>query len=407
MNAIVLVIDRLHCGYVGAYGNSWIATPAIDRLASEGFLFDQCLIDSPRLETLYRSLWLGSHALAPARPSEDQRGLARLLAARGIAATLLTDDPAVASHPLADGFEMFLSLPAAERGEVVQTPEETHLAGCFAQLVDQLESAQAPFCVWCHLKGLAAPWDAPLGFRRAYMEEGDPEPPLSADVPDRMLPGNFDPDELLGFSQAYAGQVTLLDTCLGALLEFLQTSRVGEQTALVLLSARGFPLGEHRRLGACDEALYNELVHVPLVLRFPDGLGAAGRSSTLVQPSDLWATLLDLWGVSVEDPPFAAHNLMPLVREVAAGARDRLGIAGIGSERAIATPVWYLRMPPSGSDELYVRPDDRWQVNDVTDRCSEVAEKLREAFVYFSQAVQSGQSSQLPPLDEVLLTPPE
>jgi hypothetical protein len=239
------------------------------------------------------------------------------------------------------------------------------------------------------------------------MEEGDPEPPLSADVPDRMLPGNFDPDELLGFSQAYAGQVTLLDTCLGALLEFLQTSRVGDQTALVLLSARGFPLGEHRRLGACDEALYNELVHVPLVLRFPDGLGAAGRSSTLVQPSDLWATLLDLWGVSVEDPPFAAHNLMPLVREVAAGARDRLGIAGIGSERAIATPVWYLRMPPSGSDELYVRPDDRWQVNDVTDRCSEVAEKLREAFVHFSQAVQSGQSSQLPPLDEVLLTPPE
>ena len=407
MNAIVLVVDRLHCGYAGAYGNSWIATPAIDRMASEGFLFDQCLIDSPRLETLYRSLWLGSHALMPPGPSEPDRGLGRLLAARGVAATLLTDDPAIASHPVADGFETVLSLPAPDRAGVVETPDQTHLAGCFAQLIDRLESAAGPFCVWCHLKGLAAPWDAPLEFRRAYMEEGDPEPPTSADVPDRMIPSDCDPDELLGISQAYAGQVTLLDTCLGALLEFLQTSPHRDDTALVLLSARGFPLGEHGRLGGCDEALYNELVHVPLVLRFPDGFGAAGRSSNLIRPGDLWATLLDLWGGPVEAPPFDVHSLMPLVREQAEGFRDRLGIAGSGSERAIATAFWHLRMPEAGPDELYVRPDDRWQVNDVANRCADVVEKLREAFAYFSQAIQSGQSAQLPKLDEVLVFPPE
>ncbi len=66
MNAILLVIDRLHAGYLGAYGNAWNETPAIDRLAAEGFVFDQCLIDSPRLETFCRGLWLGSHALTAA-----------------------------------------------------------------------------------------------------------------------------------------------------------------------------------------------------------------------------------------------------------------------------------------------------------------------------------------------------
>jgi arylsulfatase A-like enzyme len=324
-----------------------------------------------------------------------------------VAATLLTDERAIASHPLAGGFETVLSLPGAGRGEVAKTLDETHLAGCFARLIDWLESAQGRWCVWCHLKGLAAPWDAPLEFRRAYIEEGDPEPPASADVPDRMLPSDFDPDELLGYWQAYAGQVTLLDTCLGALLEFLRTGRLGEDTALVLLSARGFPLGEHGRLGGCDHALYNELVHVPLVLRFPEGLGAAGRSSALVQPSDLGATLLDLWGVRHEELPFGGRSLMPLVREEAEGFRDHLAIAGAGSERAIATPAWYLRMPGAGPDQLFVRPDDRWQVNDVADRCPEVAEQLREAFSRLAQAIQSGQSAQIPPLDEALLVPPE
>ena len=66
MNAICLVIDRLHTGFLGAYGNTWIETPAFDRLAAESFLFDQMLVDSPQLGPLYRSFWQGCHALAPA-----------------------------------------------------------------------------------------------------------------------------------------------------------------------------------------------------------------------------------------------------------------------------------------------------------------------------------------------------
>ena len=47
MNAICLVIDRLHRGLL-AYGNTWV-DPAFDRLTAESFAFDQMLVDSPRL----------------------------------------------------------------------------------------------------------------------------------------------------------------------------------------------------------------------------------------------------------------------------------------------------------------------------------------------------------------------
>ena len=40
MNAIVLVLDSLHLGYLGCYGNQWISTPNLDRLAARGVVFD-------------------------------------------------------------------------------------------------------------------------------------------------------------------------------------------------------------------------------------------------------------------------------------------------------------------------------------------------------------------------------
>ena len=99
--------------------------------------------------------------------------------------------------------------------------EQTHFGRCFAEIIDWLESAQGSFLLWCHLGGLGTTWDAPLRFRQAYCEQGDPPPPEAADVPERMLPPQYDPDELLGVMQSYCGQVTLLDTCLGAVLGFL------------------------------------------------------------------------------------------------------------------------------------------------------------------------------------------
>ena len=40
MNVIVVVCNSLHLGFLGAYGNGWIETPHLDRLAAEGVVFD-------------------------------------------------------------------------------------------------------------------------------------------------------------------------------------------------------------------------------------------------------------------------------------------------------------------------------------------------------------------------------
>jgi arylsulfatase A-like enzyme len=399
MNAICLVLDRLHAGYVGAYGNSWIETPALDRLASRSLVFERALVDSPQLERLYRSYWQGRHALCPAA-EDSQPSLAALLREAGVSTALMTDDLQIGRHPLAVDFDELIEIDPPWQPQNAGDIEQTHFARCFVQMIEWLEAAREPFLLWCHFGGLGTTWDAPLRFRESYCEEGDPPPPVSADVPERMLPVDHDPDERLAVSQSYAGQVTLLDTCLGAMLEFLDGQSASQETLLSLVSARGFPLGEHRRVGACDDALYGELVAVPWMLRFPDAAAAAVRSQALVEPSDLWATLLDWWRVEGVPAAPTARSLLPIVRQDAEVLRDRLCTAS-AAERAIRTPAWHLRA--GDEPELFAKPDDRWEVNDVASRCPEVVEGLQEALRQYEQALSAGAVSELPPLGDVLL----
>jgi arylsulfatase A-like enzyme len=249
---------------------------------------------------------------------------------------------------------------------------------------------------------LGTTWDAPLSFRQAYCEEGDPPPPKTADVPDRMLPADYDPDELLGITQSYSGQMTLLDTCLGAFLDFFYGLPISSETLLTVTSARGFPLGEHGRVGPCDGALFGETVHVPWLMQLPDAVGAAVRSQALVEPSDLWASLLDWWGIGDVPRSPTAESVLRLVRQEAVSLRDRLGVAGQRGQRAIRTPAWYLRgvVEP----ELYAKPDDRWEINNVATRCQDVVESLQDALTQYELALPDGRISDLPPLSDVLLT---
>jgi arylsulfatase A-like enzyme len=396
------VIDRLHAGYLGAYGNTWIETPAFDRLAAESFVLDQALTDASQLEAVYRSYWHGWHALGGPVP-EDRATLPGLLREAGVTTVLMTDDRTVAQHRLAVDFDEVIQIdPPWQIQQVADDAfEQSHLGRCFAEIIDWLENARSPFMLWCHLASLGTIWDAPPEFRRRYWVEGDPEPSDSAEVPDRMLREDVDPDELLVHTQAYAAQVSLLDTCLGGLWDVLEESDAARDTMLVLTSPRGFPLGEHRRLGPCDDALYAELVQVPLILRFPDGLGAADRSQALVEPSDLWATMLDVWRVPAQGPSPSGATLMPLVRDEVVAIRDRLVIAGQGAHRAIRTPAWHLVI--GKRPELFLKPDDRWEVNNVAVRCQDVVESLEVAAVEYEQTIFKGRAADLPPLSDVLI----
>ena len=192
-------------------------------------------------------------------------------------------------------------------------------------------------------------------------------------------------------------------------------------------------MGEHQRVGPCDDALYSELTNVPLVVRLPDGRGASDRTQALVQPAELHATLLQWCGLPAiaSQSPACGKSLLPMIEGRVESVRNRACTLGavIGAvtevaagERAVATPAWSMRLvkqadgssgeTPSGSQrsgstsvqatekviELFTKPDDWFDFNEVGNRCGEVAERMEQALGEFERASRSEEPAELPPL---------
>ncbi|MDD4788958.1 MAG: hypothetical protein PHO07_17445, partial [Pirellulales bacterium] len=378
-----------------------IETPAVDRLAAEGFVFDQFLADSLAIDSLYRSCWFGRHAMTGdvALPPLDE-ALPAIAKASGAQPVLLTDDPLIAGLPGAAAFSERILLPMPSSAVAVAAAEATSLAGAFVRLIGRIESFKGRFFVWCHLGSLGRVWDAPWEMRRQYAEAGDPDPPAAVDVPSLVLDGTEDPDLVWGLTQAYAGQVSLLDLCVGALISAIAEAPWGRDTALALLGLRGFSLGEHGRVGRAGGQLGGESIHVPLLVRLPDPTLASARSQCLVQTPDLYATWREILTGRPAASCLGAASLVPLIREETETWRDRSAILGPDSWRGFRTPAWYFLKDQA--DRLFAKPDDRWEVNDVADRHADIATALAGLLAEYESRLRSGSSEPLTPLDEIL-----
>jgi len=398
-NLICVVIERLHAGMVGAYGNSWIRTAALDALACQSFLFDQAFLESPLLEQTYRAYWHGLHAADGRSLGEDALSLPHLLTASGLHTALLTDSAEVAGLLPAAEFSEQLLIELPTNPHTATDVAETSLARVFGAATEWLHTPREPFCLWVHAQGMAGPWDAPLEMRNRFADEEDPQPPPLVEVPNHWLPDNYDPDEPLGIKHAYAGQVALLDLCLGAFLDEFDASPLAASTQLTFISTAGFPLGEHRRVGPCDDALYNELIQLVWMMRFPDEMGKLSRTQALVQPSDLPISLLE-W-LELDRARLAgkdASSLLPLVRGEAECLRDRLLMVG-RHDRALRTQAWHLRQPLTGAPELYSKPADRWEASEVANLLPDIVLGMQAAL---DELASTGSIVGLSPLEEAL-----
>jgi hypothetical protein len=179
VNAICLVVDGLGAGYLGCYGNTWLATPQFDHLASESFLFDHAGIDSPDLTTLYRSLWTGRHACARAAP-DASAALPRRLTGAGVTTMLFTDEPLVLRSPWVEGFEDRQLRESPTPTQPAEVEERTGLVQFFADVNRRLENVQRPFLLWAHTRGLRGMWDAPLEYRDSLVDDEEESLPPPA-----------------------------------------------------------------------------------------------------------------------------------------------------------------------------------------------------------------------------------
>lgn len=381
-----MVVDRLGANRLGPYGNTCHETHNFCRLAARSILFDQAMTRSTDLGLAYEGLWQAGVG----KPTS----LMDRMGERGVRSTLLTDEPWLENSNLSDSFDRVVPVQSTHSQPISDSTGETELAVFFAQAMELLNEREPGELCWLHSRGLSGAWDAPYELRKQLSDSDDPDPPTFIQPPSRLFdPNSDDPDDLLAYQQASAAQVVLIDDFLGVLLDSMETNPIWQSTLLCVLSTRGFPLGEHRlvgslsgQAGSADEAnrgmddrmnLYNESIHVPMMVCFPhsstrfDSRGI--RNGSLIQPNWIPELLLD-W---VDDSDDALDRRWNSTGLELPNKRHEFTISISGEAQAIQTHAWKLIRTRS-TCELYVKPDDLWEVNDVSRRCSQVVTELGE-----------------------------
>jgi arylsulfatase A-like enzyme len=424
MKVLVIVADGLHLGYVGCYGNNWVATAALDRLAAEGVTFDQHYADCPNATGAHRAWRTGRYQL-PGSADEQQPAtelpgdLLALLQGGGIPTCLVVNQHRPELSEFAAGWDRVVPvLPARRKGTAMQRTQEA-----VKEALDYC-APLAQWLLWIELPSLLPPWQIPADILDQHFpeateenEEGDageeagPAPLPWCDP----VPGPLDAADKAAFGRlqcTYAAAVANLNAGLEALLEELRQQHRTDDLLILFTTDHGLPLGEHGVLGAYRPWLHDELVHVPLMIRLPGGAEAGRRVPALTQDVDLMPTLLDAFGVPV---PAAAHGhtLLPLLwGKVDMVRRYACGGLQIGEriEWALRTLEWGFLCPvrgaaedPPRSAQLYVKPDDRWEVNNVLQHHFELADHFQHTLSDFVKATRLPGPLQPPALRDIEL----
>ena len=326
-------------------------------------------------------------------------------------------------------WEQFLRNRAGLRTEVEENTGVARTVGAAIDWLTRRGDRRDPFMLWLDLFSPHGPWDPPQPYRDQYAtaepdefeagEEGDlvedmedaeidlAEVAVLIDVPAGAVGDVIDEAELLRLRRTYAGTVTLVDRWLGVLQDALKRMGRMDDTLLVFTADQGEPLGEHGYVRRFRPWLYEELIHTPLIVRMPGGRFGGIRHQALVQTVDLLPTILAALGL----PPHAAvhgHDLLPLVRGEQTKVRDYACLGMDVEEFAIRTHLWHLIVPiepdpddPPRGPELYRKPEDRWDQNNVVGQHSEVAEHLELTLRRFVEAVGRDALYPLPALRDV------
>lgn len=367
----------------------------MNQLASESVLFENTIADSNDLALLYRSYWSGVHAMCGnGRP---ECSLARLVERAGFHATLLTDDESVLQHPLAADFGQLVSLTQPGPDRIATAIEETRFAQLTLAAIERLVDSQEPGLLWIHAQAMNGPWDAPRELAEPFRDEEDPEPYAEIVPPQFVLERDHDPDDVLQVLHAYAAQVSVIDTCIGSLLDAIENHPLADETIVILTSPRGYPIGEHGRVGAGQRDLFGETLNVPLLIRQPNQQTECSRLNSLAQPSDLYATLAGWFGLDAEATSATGHDLLELTSDELAWSREAAFSCG-DDQRTVRTPAWFLHTQGDASRSLFAKPDDRWEANEVADRCGEVPNLLAAVICEFEELINQKELAELPPL---------
>jgi choline-sulfatase len=396
-NVILITLDTTRADRMGFLGSTRGLTPNLDALARQSVVFTRAYAQVPLTSPSHAALLTGTYpqfnhleVLGDSLRS-DLPYVPELLRQHGYRTAAFVGsmilDPASGAPGFDRGFDTYdagfhLARPGEDRYSSVERRAEVVASRALGWLSN---NQQKPFFIWLHFYDPHDPYDPPGSFKARYN------------------------------SAPYDGEIAYTDSIVGKVLEALKGRGLFENCLIAIAADHGEAFGEHgeKRHGLL---LFDETIHVPLLLKLPAEKFAGKRIETRVSLIDLAPLLLQAAHVSVP-PTMQAQSLLSLIEPVETPT-ETLQVAGAQSdgpkrsERAIysesdyahRTLGWselrswrtgkylYVRAP---SKELYDQAADPGALRNIAPTANAVADTLDAQLVDFRQKTSGGSTDQI------------
>jgi arylsulfatase A-like enzyme len=308
-NVLVLVLDTARADRCSVNGYGRATTPCIDRLAEDGVVFAQAWSSANWTAPAHASLFTGVGAARHGLATQGRGFLRtyiptiaeRFTAAGYDTACFSNNDLVAPEYGLTRGFAKFEALYQDEQRPQPTARGAHALAANWAIAADR---AKRPFFVFINDIEPHQPY-TPAAEDAAAFVRGSPSPEetlAAAWFPPEMVirydlrAEEIDERRLAIHSDLYDGEIRTLDREIGTLLDRLREAHLLDSTVVVLLGDHGEYLGE-RHLIDHGMGLYREVLHVPLVVRYPGKFDGGRVVKDLVRIEDVAPTLVELCGL--------------------------------------------------------------------------------------------------------------
>nr|WP_172686627.1 sulfatase [Enterococcus faecium]AJY53555.1 arylsulfatase [Enterococcus faecium] len=336
MRAVMIMFDTLCREYLSNYGNKWVKTPNFQRLEEKTITFTQFYGGSmpcmPARRELHTGRYNFMHRMWGQLEPFDY-SVFELLQKNGIYCHLVTDH----SHYFDDGGATYHNRYSTWEGfrgqegdrwaprklsEKFHFPNEPNKKGISVVQHFANRSRQTEEKEMSSVKTV----QAGLDFLELYKEEDqwflqiecfDPHEPFYAPEKYRKLYselpleqpyfwpiyGRVSPDiteeQLNSLHKEYAALISMCDYHLGRILNFFDDNDMWKNTMIIINTDHGFLLGEHDWLGKNVAPMYEEVIHLPFFLSYPNCKSGL-RFNELCQTIDIPATLLEYFEIKNE-----------------------------------------------------------------------------------------------------------
>ena len=329
-NLVLIVVDTWRADHAEFLGYGRSTAPELSRLCEEGVVFERAMAQSgwtkPSVATLLTGM-LPQHHLAVSQPGREgkRRGvnlrprlhtLMEVLSAKGWETGMWSNNPNIIPQR---GFDQGASHFTAYKRQTGRSTTRDRGRAEFMlpdveRWIRQRRNPERPFAAYLHIMDPHLPYEAPAPFGGSFDKSGldfqiGPAE-LQAYQRGELRAEDVTPAMLQRILDAYDEELAYVDAQLGPFIERLRAD--APDCVIVLAGDHGEEFLEHHQFGHAH-SLYQELVHVPLVLWAP-GVEPA-RIPYQVRLMDVMPTFLELGKVDWRlDDSFQGMSLLPVLR---------------------------------------------------------------------------------------------